>query len=303
MNTEKLITSWQILPWQRVRQVANKVLPKLFLIIVLLLLAQTFAELTWSLFDYKQTQVVITNPKSSVAALNSKAPSVNLHQVVQYHLFGDAEKKSSAVQAKIIDAPDTRLQLVLKGVFASTNPKMALAIIANNKGNDKTYHIGDKISGGAILHAVYADRVILKRKGQLETLRLPKTITESLYSENAGSDITANKSLNRAQAGNKKKLRTLRQSILKDPGKMWEQVRINPVMKNGKVRGYTLLHNDPALMTSLGIRKTDVILAVNGESLSDPATLYGLVKTLSQAQQLAITIERNGKQRSIQLSF
>ena len=80
-------------------------------------------------------------------------------------------------------------------------------------------------------------------------------------------------------------------------------MRINPVMKNGKVQGYTLAHNDPGLMTAMNLRKTDVITGVNGESLSDPATLYGLMSTLSEQQSLELTVQRNGQEQTIQLSF
>jgi type II secretory pathway component PulC len=56
-------------------------------------------------------------------------------------------------------------------------------------------------------------------------------------------------------------------------------------------------------MKALHIRKTDIITAVNGQSLSDPATLYGLMNILSDQQSLELTIERNGQQQTIQLSF
>ena len=95
----------------------------------------------------------------------------------------------------------------------------------------------------------------------------------------------------------------MRKTLLSNPSKIWQDVRVNPVMKNGKVKGYSLLHNDADLMNSLGIKKSDVILEVNGKSLSDPTILYGLMSTLSKQKELAITIERNGRKQSLQLSF
>jgi len=237
------------------------------------------------------------------------AAGASLNEVGSYHLFGDA-KDQTVVQQKIIDAPETRLRLDLKGVFASTNAREALAIISTSKGKGKTYHIGDKVTdgGGAVLHAVYADRVILKRNGKLETLRLPKAKVDSKAFYRSSS--TKVKPLNMSkpaiiQSGQMQaqQLRKMRDTLLKDPAKIWQQVRINPVMKNGKIQGYTLTHNDQGLMKALNIRNTDIITGINGQSLSDPATLYGLMNSLSDQQSLELTIVRNGQQQTLQLNF
>jgi general secretion pathway protein C len=290
------------MPWKAITASVNKHAPKVVLILLLALLAQSLAELTWSLFDNKQKQVIAPSAKFSAAALNAKAPALNLNQVAQYHLFGDA-KKTVVAQHKVIDAPDTRLQLILQGVFASNNSEIALAIIATKDGKSESYHIGDKLSGGASLHEIYADRVILKRNGTLETLRLPLPATKDLFSKSTSANNLDTPPVKRLTAVSRQKLTTLRKTLLTEPAEIWKQVRINPVMKDGRVQGYSLQHNDKALMKALGIKETDVILEVNGESLSDPVILYGLMKTLSQQSDLALTIERGGKKQSIQLSF
>ena len=74
-------------------------------------------------------------------------------------------------------------------------------------------------------------------------------------------------------------------------------------MQDGKIQGYTLVHNDKALMKALNLRKTDVITAVNGQSLQDPATLYGLMNDLSNSSSLELSIERNGQPQTIQLNL
>ena len=44
------------------------------------------------------------------------------------------------------------------------------ALIAEGSATEKVYKVGDSLSGGAILHEVLADKVILKRGGRFETL-------------------------------------------------------------------------------------------------------------------------------------
>ena len=306
MNKTQITTYWQELPWNEIKLKANKHLPRFVFVFLIILIAQTFAELTWEILTpaEKSTSYTII---PSVARVNAAASSSSLKDVSSYHLFGDA-KKQAVVQQKVIDAPETRLRLDLKGVFASSNANEALAIISSNKGKDKTYHIGDKITGGAILHAVYADRIILKRNGKLETLRLPKSKVDSgaFYNNtasNKGRSPVNRVTSNRTSQDQSQRLRKMRDTLLKDPAKIWQQIRINPVMKNGEVQGYTLAHNDQKLMKALNLRKTDIITAVNGQSLSDPATLYGLMSSLSEQSTLELSIERNGQQQTIQLGF
>lgn len=305
MDKTQILTYWQGLPWNEIKLNANKYLPKFVFILLVLLITQTLAELTWEFFIPEQKSVS-TNVRNPVSAVKTIASHTSLKNVASYHLFGDA-KKPIVVQQKIIDAPETRLRIDLKGVFASTNSKQALAIISTSKGKDKTYHLGDKITAGAILHAVYADRVILKRNGQLETLRLPKSKVDSkaFYTAPSSANATRRSSLTGAQVNSSQtqRLRKLRETLLKDPAKTWQQVRINPVMKNGQVHGYTLAHNDQKLMQELNIKSSDVITSINGQPLSDPATLYGLMNKLSDQQSLELGIERNGQKQTIQLTF
>lgn len=313
MDKTQLITYWQELPWTDIKLKANKVLPKFIFILLVVLITQTVAELTWRLFT-PVTESVSDKINNKITRIIPVVTDTGLKKISDYHLFGNARKQVVA-QQKVIDAPETRLRLDLKGVFATTNASKAIAIISSSKDKDKTYHIGDKVIGGALLHAVYTDRVILKRNGKLETLRLPKSKIDSkaFYKTKPTASDSAQRLSNASMRGtstqnsqrqtSSQRLRDIRDNLLKDPAKVWQQVRINPVMKNGKIQGYTLAHNDQALMSALNIRKTDIITGVNGESLSDPATLYSLMASMSSQQSLELTIERNGQEQTIQLTF
>ena len=304
MNKTEITAYWQELPWNDIKLKANKHLPKLIFILLIILITQTFAELTWGIFV--PTEKLSAPMASPTSRVNTSAASSNLKNVSAYHLFGNA-KQPVVTEKEVINAPETRLRLNLKGVFASSKPKEALAIIASSKGKDKTYHVGDKVVGGAALHAVYEDRVILKRNGKLETLSLPKPKIDSKTFYNKSVSNKALSSLNNIASSpsedQSKQLREMRETLLKDPAKIWQKIRINPVMKKGQVQGYTLAHNDQKLMKALNLRKTDIITAVNGQSLGDPATLYGLMGTLSEQPSLELSIERDGQPQVIQLTF
>lgn len=313
MDKTQLITVWQDMPWNDIKLKANKVLPKFIVVVLIILIAKSFADLTW--FFFTPAQEVVSNPFKNQNGSNiAVASNASLKKVASYHLFGNA-KQQAVVQQKVIDAPETRLRLDLKGVFASTNSQQALAIISSSKSQDKTYRIGEMVTPGVSLHAVYADRVILKRNGRFETLRLPKPKVDNkaMYNTNSVNHKVKSKKLSNSSrvtspaitqsVSSSQRLRKMRDTLVNDPAKIWKEVRINPVMKEGQVQGYTLVHNDQALMKALNIRKTDIITEINGEPLSNPATLYGLMSSLSTQQSLDLTIERNGQQQSIQLTF
>lgn len=83
------------------------------------------------------------------------------------HLFGQYASDYN-------DLPETQLQLTLQGTeVSSTNAAYSLAIIASSGQQTKAYHVGDYVPGGATIHAIQAERVILDDNGELERLSMP----------------------------------------------------------------------------------------------------------------------------------
>ena len=267
-------------------------------VLVMVLLASVLAKLTWMVVTPADN---VAKTATNQSAAVSVEPAARLDTISNLHLFGKAEE-SPVLDAPIV-APETRLQLKLKGVFASSDPERAFAIISDNKNEDKAYRLGSKVSGGAILHAVYVDRVILKRNGRLETLRMEKT-----YDSTSRKNTYKRQPVTQSKASTRKvkatqKIRQLKQTLQKDPQKVWQQVTISPVLKNGSIKGYTVEHQDKQLMRSLTLKKGDVITAVNGQPLSDPSVLYGLMNQLTSKKKIDVTVERNGQLQTIQLQL
>lgn len=112
-----------------------------------------------------------TSPAVAVRAAPAvKAPA--LGTVAALHLFGQVQDKATPVP---LNAPDSTLNLVLHGVFDLSTPSQAMAIIADAQGHQRFYRTGDKLPGQSVLYRVYADRVILRRAGHFETLRMAGT--------------------------------------------------------------------------------------------------------------------------------
>jgi len=268
-------------------------------LIAIILLASVLAKLTWMVVSPDNKSLSNALTKQNIPA--GIEPVARLSVISNLHLFGKAET-APVLDAPIV-APETRLQLKLKGVFASSNPQRAFAIISDSKNQDKAYRLGSKVSGGAVLHAVYVDRVILKRNGRLETLRMATFYNGKISKSTYKGQQTGRASINKRTVRATPKLQQLKQTLLKDPQKIWQQVRISPVLKGGSIKGYTLEHQDKQLMRSLTLQKGDVITAVNGQALSDPSVLYGLMNKLTSQKSIDVTIERNGQLQTIQLQL
>jgi len=113
----------------------------------------------------------------------------NAQQLANWHVFGEAGKQTAVKKATPLSAPETRLRLTLKGVFASDEKGLGRAIVADPKGKEDNYAVGDPLPGGARVSAIYPDRIILERSGRFETLKLPKK--RNAPTARPGRDVSA----------------------------------------------------------------------------------------------------------------
>jgi general secretion pathway protein C len=234
-----------------------------------------------------------THEEQTVAVSRSVAKPqtrTSLSTVPQLHVFGEADKEPVAIDQPI-EAPDTRLRLELTGLFASSDPNQSLAIISEKNGKDESYRIGDTVPGNATLHEVYADRVILRRLGNLETLRL-KEPAEKL--EIGRSAAPASRISPDVTPRTSPKLKDMQEMYKTDPQSLFQQLRITPVTEDGKITGYRFSHNDRGFMKEIGLTTSDIITAVNGVSVRDSGKLFAMMKDADQLGEVNLTILRDG---------
>lgn len=62
LNIDKaqIITYWQDLPWNEIKLNTNKYLPKFVFVLLIVLITQTFAKLTWEFFYQNKRHYLIT---------------------------------------------------------------------------------------------------------------------------------------------------------------------------------------------------------------------------------------------------
>ncbi len=244
-----------------------------------------------------QPAPVVTIPPAAEGAVRR---AVNVQGILNAHLFGVAEAGEGATDPA--DAPQTSLTLVLAGTIASSDPKQGLGIIGETAQTGKVYSVGDNVAGGgAKLHAVYPDRVILDRNGQLEALMLPRKL-EGGAAGIRTSSVTPDRG-DGAPGGNQFADR-VRRMIAQDPGSVAEVMRPQPVFANGVQRGYRVYPGrNRQAFARLGLRPGDLVMAINGTPLDDPARGMEIFRSIGSAESVRVIIERSGRPQELTLNM
>ena len=259
-------------------------------------IASLLASLTWSLVTPEgnsQLENIAAGPAPVVADPNAQL----IRQLPGWHLMGVASRKQAPVVTNTpVDAPDTRLKLVLHGVFASEESGKARAIIADPRGKEEHYAVGDSLPGNAELSEVYPDRVILQRNGRYETLRLiPDSRSKARPSARSPVKTLAKK--------HEQRIRDIRQKIKQSPNTLIDAVRPMPHMgAGGAMVGYKLMPGrDPAFFRELGLQPGDVVVQINDVRLDSKQNGMRALKSIQSGDQASMTLLRGGQEQVVNL--
>lgn len=272
----------------------NATLPPVVTAILVTVAAWVAAGLTWQVIETMTTDPSLPAAASLEGNAGNGTQRVDVQQIAGLHLFGEADVTGQQAAVESIDAPETRLNLQLQGILAISNDGGGLAIIRSGS-SEKVYAPGDSVAGGARVHSILANRVILRRNGQLETLRLPRL----------GADIDG---IEISEAppppdGRSDELDELRQRVRENPAALTEIVRYSPVMRDGSLYGYRVYPNrDRTAFANSGLRPGDVVTAINGVPMNDPAKAINMMNSLQASDSITLSIERGDKSMSISLN-
>ena len=273
-------------------------------ILLVIWIASRVATLTWDL-------LAPTEPADPVAVVAESVPAPSnpdrqlISQLPGWHLMGVTAKGSAPVQTSSapVDAPDTKLKLVLRGLYSSDDLDKGHAIIADPRGKEEQYSIGDMLPGNAELSEVHADKVILQRGGRYETLRLPKDDKpgNTVSSRNASPSRSVS---TRSSSSPAQRLKQVRENMRKRPRDLYNLVRATPKKDaQGKIIGYELgVGRDPALFKQVGLQKGDVAIQINDIKLDNPANSARALKSAQSGETVSVTVLRNGQEEVLSLS-
>ena len=284
----------------------QKQLHTIVVVLLSLYLIAFAAKLVWRIIPEPQLSATPTVSRAPVISSSSGQNGVNIAKIQQLNLFGNAAAKPAEPVAEVTDAPETRLNLTLTGVVASSEQEAGTAII-ENRGSQAVYGLGEKIEGtNATLQKVYNDRVIIKNGVRNETLMLD------------GIDYDEANRRREMQARNRPEPQEEEEdtvelseealeataALRERPANFTDFISISPKTEEGQLIGYQVSPGkEPELFKSAGLQTGDVITQINGLDLTDLQQSQEALSELRNAQTIELTIIRDGSLTTLYLDL
>ncbi|MCH8544796.1 MAG: hypothetical protein LAT61_14630 [Alcanivorax sp.] len=279
----------------------------LIAVLVVIWLAKVIADsaLLW-LAGPQQTAPPDPSLQRLAVVENRQNGVLSREQVERWNLFGVPPEDEP--EERVVDAPETRLRLELLGLFQHRDQSLARAIIAEQGRDAELLKPGDRVPGNAELVEVLADRVILRRQGQLETLRFREP-------ELSGGGVSATPAGRQPQAAARRPGRvpvTPQQGQQQDDAQnlfegdasqqrnmLISQLALEPVSE-GSAEGYRITEGAPSdVIGSVGLRPGDQILSVNGHALGEEAGDIRAIEEALAAGSATIEVQRGSRRFTV----
>jgi general secretion pathway protein C len=260
---------------------------------LVLVLAWQAVQLTWTALGSRRAPPPADLAPVPTAAMPAR-PAVDIGRIVNAHLFGVPGAPASG-DTDPASVAATQMNLVLAGTIAHADPEKGFAIVGESAATARVYAVGKVITGGTKLHSVYPDRVILDRGGKLEALILPKKFQ--------GGGMSAAQPVATAPPPDAMMGERLQNLAAQNPGAITEVIRPQPVFANGQQRGYRVYPGrNRQQFSQLGLMPGDLVTAINGTPLDDPARGMEILQSINSAAQVTVTVERNGQSTQVSIN-
>lgn len=243
----------------------------LLLALLLVVTAQVLAKTLWMVMAGPQDVVPVAadlrviSPSTAANGLPLNQPTLE-----QWALFGKSQASATNTQK---NAPETTLKLTLLGVFAHPDDALSGAIIASSSEDGKLYHPGDDLPGNAVLYKVYADKVLIKRLGNIETLSFEK------------AQLSGSIAASSAPAADTSGLAQQRNMVI-------SQLALEP-LRPGSPQGYKVTDKiTKDVQNAVGLKPGDVILSVNGLPLGTAQTDQAAMQSFYASGKAEVQVQR-----------
>lgn len=231
-------------------------------------------------------------------------------KVSSLELFGRLE--SVDIVAQTIDAPETKLNLELQGIFITEDAKFSTAIVAKKGKIGELFAIGDKLPGNAILAAVLEDHVLIRRGTKMEKLLFSDSkfqfvsdeapentssrsgggipaITRSQLGNARNSIRNANGSNNKST--NNKTLTQYQEKLRNDLHGTLSEAGITPVSID-ESNGYKVGADAQAAVKQAGLQPGDMILSINGRPVGVASNDAALMAQVMASSRVRVEVQR-----------
>jgi general secretion pathway protein C len=264
----------------------------------------------------------ILNPASTGHASAVAAP-VDIDRMMAWHLFGEAgaaapvaaaPPQPAAAQANSRagieeGAKQTRLQLKLTGIVASTEDGRGHAII-EYQNQQAVYAVDDKlpVPGQVKLAKVMPQQVVLDNGGTYELLvlfeksRIGTPVPAAPAQAGAPQDSAQIDKRGDAEATSL--AQSYRERLYQNPQSLADVVNISVVREGDALLGYRVTPGkDQEQFTKLGFKAGDLVTSVNGISLDNPANTMVLYNAMRDAGEVVVELQRDNQPLTLSVNL
>ena len=204
------------------------------------------------------------------------------------------------------DAPETSLNLVLKGIRASGDGTGS-ATLELPDGAESVFRQTDTILRNVTLEAIYPNHIIISRSGTQERVTFKRERGELFQPEEGAQKTSAPVLVDPAPSRVRETVGTINQEALSKftASDFIQGVKPQPVREGANVKGYRLRSINPAIkLSELGIARQDLVTHINGIDLRT-VPLIEIENILKQAAKnrssTSVTIDRDGEIKTLNL--
>ena len=278
-------------------------------ILLIVLMSLTVAH-TVLFFIETMTRPVIILGSTTARTNDITRPTL---KVSSLELFGRLEVSDTLPQA--IDAPETKLNLELRGIFIAQNVNLSTAIVAQKNKTGELFAIGDKLPGNATLAAVFEDHVLIRRGTRVEKLlfsdskfQFVSDRSPASTSPRSGGEISdttrshlgsaknsiSDKNESNNNSINNSPINTYQEKLRSDLQGTLSKAGITPV-STGESNGYKVGADAQGAIKQAGLQPGDVILSINGKPVGVASNDSALMAQVMASSRVRVEVQRGAR--------
>jgi general secretion pathway protein C len=280
--------------------------------LLVLSLSLSLARLFWLVFPAPVIPAATVAIPSVIAPVDTNNSSVNIAQLKTLAVFGKAEPPKQEQPAVVeTQATVTQLNLVLVGVIVGSDENSSRAMIASGDKQD-LYAVNSPLPVGnnVTLSKVMNDRVIINNNGQYESLYLYQNDPNAPPISSQASSQAAVQQIIPPQTAPYPTGRPGPSPEVQSPPErgggsdpalqevsrnLSDVLAMSIYRENGQVIGYKIRPGrDAEKFKALGLQTDDVVTAINGMPLTNPAKIMEVYKNMGNTTSASLEIKRGG---------
>ncbi len=263
---------------------------KLRFFLLVIALPLILAKLLWSVGE------IFLEKAPPMRAKNSNEYNYHYSLYLANKIIGN---KVEIPQEKPTEDDGQKLENIkLKGTYLGGD---ASFIIIEDGGESKFIYIGEKFRGYE-LNRVGERKVVFEKNGKNYYVLLDSE-EQQHYNQHNSSASTHDASESQSDDSPVTLTRSEMKSYLKNPDKIWNNIRIQEMRRNGELVGFRVNYvKKGSFFDKAGLRSGDVIKSIDGNEIHSLGDVMKYYNNADNLESLSLTVLRNGQEKELDFS-